>query len=405
MKAILFYLLQVIIASGILYGYYHFFLRNKKLHSYNRYFLLAATIVSICLPFLNVNIYFTSGQDIPAIYKVLQEVRVGTEKVAATGKFFSWRPILLVIYSAIATVLSARIIITIRKLFLVRKKYRAELKNNILFISTNEQNAPFSFFRWLFWNSDINPQSERGQKIMKHEIYHIQQNHSLDIVFIEFMSAIFWFNPFFLRIKKEIKTIHEFSADQYAMGPGNNYEYAELLLQQAFQTNQKLVNPFFNNQIKRRIAMITNPAKASYQYLRKMMILPVALIVTVLLITKCKSKDAYEKKETALEKVEVEATFPGGEAEWKKFLEQKLNANVPVDSGAADGQYTTLIQFIVDEHGNISDLKPLTKMGYGMEQEVVRTMKLSPNWVPARDHGVAVRSYRKQPITFVIQAE
>ena len=77
MKEILFYFLQVIIISGLLYSYYHFFLRNNKFHRYNRFYLLGATVVSLILPFLDFTFYYKSEADIPAIYQVLSVVRVG----------------------------------------------------------------------------------------------------------------------------------------------------------------------------------------------------------------------------------------------------------------------------------------------------------------------------------------
>ena len=105
------------------------------------------------------------------------------------------------------------------------------------------------------------------------------------------------------------------------------------------------------------------------------------------------------------EKVDVEATFSGGEAAWRKYLEQNLNPNVPVENGAPIGIYTVLVQFIVDKTGTISDIKTLTNFGYGMEQEVMRIMKKSPMWSPASQSNRAVKAYRKQPVTFVIEAE
>lgn len=105
------------------------------------------------------------------------------------------------------------------------------------------------------------------------------------------------------------------------------------------------------------------------------------------------------------EKVDVEATFSGGEAAWRKYLEQNLNPNVPVENGAPIGIYTVLVQFIVDKTGAISDIKTLTNFGYGMEQEVMRIMKKSPMWSPASQNNRAVKAYRKQPVTFVIEAE
>jgi len=105
------------------------------------------------------------------------------------------------------------------------------------------------------------------------------------------------------------------------------------------------------------------------------------------------------------EKVDVEATFSGGEAAWRKYLEQNLNPNVPVENGAPVGIYTVIVQFVVDRTGAISDIKTLTNFGYGMEQEVMRIMKKSPMWSPASQNNRTVKAYRKQPVTFVIDAE
>jgi protein TonB len=103
------------------------------------------------------------------------------------------------------------------------------------------------------------------------------------------------------------------------------------------------------------------------------------------------------------EKVDIEASFPGGEVAWRKFLEQNLRADVPLKRGAPAGSYTVWIQFVVDKNGNVSDLKPLTNLGYGMEAEIVRVLKKSPKWIPANQNGSTVRAYRKQPVTFVIE--
>lgn len=104
-------------------------------------------------------------------------------------------------------------------------------------------------------------------------------------------------------------------------------------------------------------------------------------------------------------KVEYEASFSGGQLEWRKFLERNLKADVATEHGAPAGIYTVLMQFVVDKEGNISDVKPLTNLGYGMEAEVVRILKKSPKWSPAIQNGKPVKAYRKQPVTFVIEAD
>jgi protein TonB len=114
-------------------------------------------------------------------------------------------------------------------------------------------------------------------------------------------------------------------------------------------------------------------------------------------------KDDDENK--IFEKVEVEASYPGGDAAWANFLRKNLNASVPVDNGAPASSYTVWVQFIVDKEGNVSDVRPLTSQGYGMEAESVRVLKKATKWIPAIQNGRNVKAYRKQPITFVVEEQ
>lgn len=104
-------------------------------------------------------------------------------------------------------------------------------------------------------------------------------------------------------------------------------------------------------------------------------------------------------------KVEVEAAYPGGYVAWRNFLQTNLRADVGQKNGAPAGTYTALIQFIVDINGNVSDVKAVSKNGYGMEEEAMRVISKSGKWTPAMQNKRYVKAYRKQPITFVLQQE
>ena len=111
-------------------------------------------------------------------------------------------------------------------------------------------------------------------------------------------------------------------------------------------------------------------------------------------------KDEDENK--VFNKVEVEAAFPGGEAAWRRYLQNNLDANTPVDNGAPEGTYTVIVRFIVSKDGSISDVEAETKHGYGMEEEAKKIIKKGPKWTPALQNGRNVNAYRRQPITFVV---
>ena len=100
--------------------------------------------------------------------------------------------------------------------------------------------------------------------------------------------------------------------------------------------------------------------------------------------------------------VEIPAKYDG---DWVKFLTRNLNANTPVDNGAPTGRYTIIIQFVVDKEGNLSDIIAVTNYGYGMEQEAIRVLKKAKGWKPGIQNGHEVKSWHKQPITFVVEEQ
>jgi len=105
------------------------------------------------------------------------------------------------------------------------------------------------------------------------------------------------------------------------------------------------------------------------------------------------------------ERVEVEAAYPGGASAWFKFLSRTVKGEVPSDNNAPAGTYTVIVQFVVNKDSTLTDFSALTKHGYGMEQEVIRALRLSGKWIPAMQNGRTVKAYRKQPVTFNVEME
>ncbi len=103
---------------------------------------------------------------------------------------------------------------------------------------------------------------------------------------------------------------------------------------------------------------------------RATLLMSIALVFSSNLFSQADSND--DNSMQIFEKVELEASFAGGEPGWRNFLEKNLDPSVPVDNGAPCGKYLIVVQFVVDKEGRVSNIKPLTREGYGMEQEVVR---------------------------------
>ena len=101
-------------------------------------------------------------------------------------------------------------------------------------------------------------------------------------------------------------------------------------------------------------------------------------------------------------KTEVNPKFPGGDSAWFEFLKKNLDIDITEKNKAPDGTYKVRVRFIVNQDGSISNLEPQTNFGYGMEQEVVRVLGLSPKWIPAHQNSRPVRAYQVITITFGI---
>ena len=111
----------------------------------------------------------------------------------------------------------------------------------------------------------------------------------------------------------------------------------------------------------------------------------------------------YSSDTIIYNKLENDNSFPGGEKSWRRFLYSVLNPNVGKDNDIPDGTYTVVIRFVIRKDGYTENLVALTNLGYGLEKEAMRVLKMTPRWMPAKLNGKFVSSYREQPITFIYQ--
>src|ERR1051326_6668300 len=237
MRGVLTCCLQIVVGSGLLYANYHFFLRNKKFHAYNRYYLLIAVVLSILIPLLNIPIYVPYGKPslVVETWTILSSAHKNPVQIpndSSVGGALTLQNLLLCFYILFALVFITRIVGAIVRVTKLLNKYPIEKTGDVCFINTTEPNAPFSFFKWMFWNRNIELESLTGRQMFRHELFHIRQRHSWDIVFMETVTSILWINPFFYLLKKELRTIHEFLADEFATKQNDKWTYAELLVTQ-----------------------------------------------------------------------------------------------------------------------------------------------------------------------------
>ncbi len=238
MLTIAYYFLQVVLCSGLMMGYYLLVLRNKRFHQYNRFYLLAVALLSWIVPLIKISWSHPVVNDAPQMVQLLSVVADNNsqieENIIRQGFQWSWDTMATAIYFAVAGILFTGMLLAFYKVYRLLKHNACKNVEDVYLIITNAKGTPFSFFRYIFWNEEIDLRSESGQQILKHELTHVRQKHSIDKIFIQLMLVAGWFNPFFWLIKKEMEMIHEFIADKKAVDNGDTASLAQMLLTAAY---------------------------------------------------------------------------------------------------------------------------------------------------------------------------
>jgi N-acetylmuramoyl-L-alanine amidase len=284
MAAFIIYLIKCILCSGLLYSLYRIAYYNRQHLRWSRAFLLGTVVVSLVLPLIEIDVPVATRENPSTVIKLLNVVSTDktevNDSIAAVNNSFDAGLLLTVMYACISAAflfIMIRSIITIQKIYY---SYPKEQINNIETVMTREKNTPFSFFRTIFWNTDIDHHSGIGKKIFEHEQAHVEQLHSIDRVLMNTVLIVFWCNPFYWLIKKELIVLHEFMADRSAVKDRNPETLSEMLLLSAFPGgNFGMTSSFFNSSIKRRSFMLTKHNNQKANLLGRWMLLPVMLLM------------------------------------------------------------------------------------------------------------------------------
>lgn len=290
--SILIYILKSIFISGVFTGYYWLALRNKNFNYYNRFYLLLSIISSLIIPLFNFTWFTIEKEAAPDTAQSITSISLQITNTNSTP--LPWLSIVNYIVIGVSVALFAMFMLNIFNVYTLKRKSAVVEMDGIDFIYTNLEHAPFSFLNNLFWKESIPMDSTYGQKIFKHEITHIHQKHTLDILFTQVVNAVFWMNPFNWLIQKELKAIHEFIADKEAIGNNDVEDFARLLLQAHYGNH--FLNPthsFYYSSIKRRLIMLSTTHRTKFSYLRRVLVLPIsAMAIAALSVSTTESKAA-----------------------------------------------------------------------------------------------------------------
>jgi len=235
------YLLKFIGCSGLLLLFYYGVLENDRLFRFNRFFLLAIVAIALIVPLTVVK---TKVIEVPATQKAqTYNIPIDAESVSypslhsqapnesANAISIPWETVLRSIYGLITTLFLIRFSRNLLTIIRLKNKAHIISEKGIKIVLREDIRASFSFLNLMYTNKTRFEQGNLPEEIIEHEKHHITQKHSYDIIYMEFLQCLLWFNPFIYFIKKAIKLNHEFLADQHVLKRQSSaYEYQKILL-------------------------------------------------------------------------------------------------------------------------------------------------------------------------------
>lgn len=451
------YSIKVAICLVAFYLFYKLLLSRDTFHAFNRATLLLLMLLSLVLPFVSLSI------DEPTVVnngmvQVEQLLVAGVTGEDTQPASLTLVQVLFMVYMVGVVVSVGREIVSLAGLYkLISGRDHVTIDNGIRIIVIDGDMAPFSWFNNIVISrSDY----ESGRReILIHEMAHISHHHSLDILLCNVLLIFQWFNPAVWLLRRELRNIHEYEADEAVLASGANAaEYQLLLIRKAVGERLfSMANNLNHNSLKKRITMMLTKRSNPWNRVKVLLTVPVAAVAVVAFATpkaeslsreiehesdaivssvvkstsdkaalvaqgKTSGEETVNAKGRAddtliandiqrmtstdddvYEVVEKMPEFPGGIAELMKYL--RSNVRYPVEAHKAGIQGRVVVSFVVNKDGTVKDAKIVRSVDKSIDAEALRVISAMPKWQPGYQDGKAVSVRYTVPVTFRLTGE
>ena len=432
----------------VFYMFYRLLLSKETFHRVNRIVLLATAVASFILPLCVITMHKT------VTLNAMPSVSVGdvqTELATVESTVPLWQQAAIILYIiGVLAVLSYIVASVWKVVMLINRSEKHPLEDGITLCVTGLQEvAPFSWMHYIVMNR--NDYEQQDAAILAHERGHIRLRHSWDVLLVDTLTALQWFNPAMWMLRQDLSAIHEYEADGAVLSQGiNARQYQYLLITKAASIGgYSIANGISHSTLKNRIHMMLHKKSQGSHLLKLLALLPIVGISLVLnaetvtdvvyqqpqkkFIKKCKKNATVkmgpvneivvveqapddqkevkpvempnaikvEKEVKAFDVVDQMPQFPGGPAALMQFLSQ--NVKYPVEAHKAGVQGRVIASFVVEKDGSITEACIARSIHPSLDAEALRVIGSMPNWMPGKQNGEPVRVKYTVPITFKLQ--
>lgn len=453
---LLIYQIKVGLCLIAFYLLWKLLLSRETFHRFNRVALLVVMVLALVLPWIKISLDAMSP--VAKQMVMLEDLIVTPDgAVRAQQASTSWTVmgIVTAVYFIGMALVVAWLLHSQWNLHRLMKKGRKEsLPGGVTLHIVPGDLAPFSYFKHIV----INEQDYRDnpREILIHEQAHIDLWHSWDVMFLGLVTLFQWWNPAVWLLSNELRQVHEYEADEAVLNANVDVKQYQLLLIRKSVGDQlfSMANNFNYQSLKKRIRMMTMNKSSQWKTLRALAVVPV-IALALLAFANTKSVAAVVtasvpqdrsvqsemqspepvQVEAATQPVEAEAVpeavemnteeqapeetepqskkvynsveqmpeFPGGVAGLMRYLSE--NIKYPPEAAKNDIEGRVIVQFIIDETGQVGEVKVVRSVSDELDAEAVRVVKTLPKFEPGRQDGEAVSVWYTLPIVFKMQAK
>jgi TonB family protein len=400
MEELLNYMIEAGICVSVFYLTYRLLLHRDTFFAINRYFLILTLFSALLIPAVTLS---TGANEEVMYYGTIQTIIVTADNIESTVRtsLSSWE-IAAIIYITGVAIFFIRFMVQMIQLIFLIKKNGIKKINGYKIVFTDGKFAPFSFFNIIFLNNSFIYNSETEQ-ILAHEKVHIDKKHTYDIILMELITIVQWFNPFIWFYRRSLRDVHEYQADEGVVNRGyDKIDYQRLILKQISSTELfQPANNFNFSTIKRRIVMITKSRTKKIAIAKLLLVLPISLIM-ILAFSCSKDEDLFVwDKEGQQREVKPDSfpQFPGGWDNVYAYIDDNLiipedflNKGIPAKVAVRfeimkDG---SLENVRIGQHKVMGEKWTKGKLGNSCDDIVIKLVENMPKWKPAYYKGEPV---------------
>ena len=287
MTLFLTYELKVAVLIAVFYIFWRLLVANETWHRLNRIVLLSTALASFVLPLCVITIHqtvevmppVTDTLPLPTDETVMPIESAPIVTNTETEQPFNWLLPVTIIYIIGVVVVLSKMLLSLWRLYRMRAESEIHpLSDDYQIAVCEKAKTPFSWWKTVFINK--NDYEEGTTALLTHELGHLRLHHSADVLLVELLTTLQWFNPAMWMLRADLRTIHEYEADQQVISHGfNDIQYLQLLIRKAAgQSGYSLANGISNSALKKRVTMIMKPKSNHRQWLRYAYLLPIVVV-------------------------------------------------------------------------------------------------------------------------------